>query len=143
MMTSPAHEVLEACRQFLVAVPENLNYISAGQVKEILDANPASIFILDNRTADAYNAGHIPGSVNIWMKELLNPENLAKLPGDRLIVVCCWVGHSASQVVTVLQLIGYRAVGLKYGMGVPRNPHEPRSGWLDLGFPTIGSVSGD
>jgi rhodanese-related sulfurtransferase len=96
------------------------------------------VFLLDNRTPKAYAEGHIPGAENIWLKEILTEEGLARLPTDRTIVVCCWVGHTASQVLTVLQLLGYDAVGLKYGMGEPAVKGERRAGWLDYGYPVEG-----
>jgi rhodanese-related sulfurtransferase len=128
-------EVMRACKSFLDSVPPDLNYITPGELRQRQSESPDSVFLLDNRTPDAYARGHVPGAVNIWMKELLEPKNLAKLPRDRQIVVICWVGHTASQVLTVLQLLGFDAIGMKYGMGEPAIPGERRDGWLDLGFP--------
>src|SRR5690348_15057664 len=112
-MTDP---VLDACRRFLHTVSDNLNYILPAELRRIQESAPQSIFLLDNRTPDAFRRGHIPGAVNIWMKDLLAPGNISQLPRDRTIVVVCWVGHTASQVLTILQLLGFKAVGLKYGM---------------------------
>lgn len=97
--------------------------------------DPDSLFILDNRTPEAYRKNHLPGAVNIYIKEALEDKNLRLIPRDKRIVVCCWVGHTASQLLTVLQLLGYDAVGLKYGMGEPPLPGEKREGWLDLALP--------
>jgi rhodanese-related sulfurtransferase len=130
-------EVLNACRHFLESIPDDLNYITSPQLIEILNRRPGEVFLLDNRTPEAYSRGHIPGAVNIWLKDVLKPENLEKLPKDKTIVVCCWVGHTASQLLACLQMLGFSAVGLKYGMGEPANPHEPRDGWLDLKYPII------
>jgi rhodanese-related sulfurtransferase len=127
--------VLDACRQFLSNVPDDLNYILPLDLHRVLCGDPESLFLLDNRTPDAYAAGHIPGSVNIWLKDLLNPEQIARLPRDREIIVCCWVGHTSSQVLTILQLLGFRARGLKYGIGTPKNPNESTAGWTGLGLP--------
>ncbi|GAA5201626.1 hypothetical protein GCM10023322_81980 [Rugosimonospora acidiphila] len=128
--------VLRACQTFLARVPANLNYLTPPELLRILQTDPDSVYLLDNRTPEAYASGHIPGAKNVWMKDLLSEEALAQLPADRTIVVCCWVGHTASQVLTVLQLLGYDAVGLKYGMGEPAKKGEPRGGWLDYGYPT-------
>jgi len=134
-------ELLDACKCFLESIPPNLNYVTPMELYHRLLDDPRSVFLLDNRTPAAYAEGHVPGAVNIWMKELLQPENLARLPRDRQIVVICWVGHTASQVLSVLQLLGFDAIGMKYGMGEPAVAGEERAGWLDLGLPT--ETSGD
>jgi rhodanese-related sulfurtransferase len=131
-------EMVERCREFLSRIPDDLNYILPGDLAAALDRDPESVFVLDNRTPRAFAEGHIPGAVNIWIKDALQPENLAKLPRDKRIVVCCWVGHTASQLLAVLRLLGYDAVGLKYGMGTPANPAEAKAGWAELGLPVEG-----
>ncbi len=73
-------------------------------------------FILSVRSPDHYAIGHIPGAVNIPWKELANPENLAKLPSDRPIVTYCYTGHTGQIASTVLNVLGYDATNLKYGM---------------------------
>ncbi|MEV4617317.1 rhodanese-like domain-containing protein [Asanoa sp. NPDC049573] len=135
-MTRPDEGLLAACRSFLSRIPQNLNYLTAPELQDLLEARPESVFLLDNRTPEAFARGHIHGAVNIWIKEALTDENIARIPTDRTIVVCCWVGHTASQLLTVLQLLGYDAIGLKYGMGEPANPSEPRLGWTDYQFDT-------
>jgi rhodanese-related sulfurtransferase len=73
-------------------------------------------FILSVRKPEDYAKGHIPGAVNILWKDVAKPENLAKLPNDRQIVVYCYTGHTGQIATTVLNLLGYDAVNLKYGM---------------------------
>lgn len=133
-------ELLERCRGFLKSIPASLNYILPSELSEMIADAPESVFVLDNRTEEAYQKGHIPGAVNIWIRDALDRGNLEKIPRDKKIVVCCWVGHTASQLLAVLQLLGYDAVGLKYGMGTPAKPDEPKTGWAELGLPV---VSGD
>lgn len=73
-------------------------------------------FILSVRKPEDYAKGHIPGAVNIFYKDIAKPENLAKLPKDRQIVVYCYTGHTGQIVTTVLNLLGYNAINLKFGM---------------------------
>ncbi|NUQ37133.1 MAG: rhodanese-like domain-containing protein [Caldilineales bacterium] len=77
------------------------------------DNNP---FILSVRTPEHYAIGHIPGAVNIPLKQLLREENLAQLPTDRQIVVYCYTGHTGQIATTALAMLGYDAINLKYGM---------------------------
>ena len=71
-------------------------------------------FILDVRAADTYAKGHVPGAVNIGWRDVCKEENLAKLPTNKQIVVYCYTGHTATQVVGALNTIGYDAVTMKW-----------------------------
>jgi rhodanese-related sulfurtransferase len=74
------------------------------------------VFILDIRTAAKVAAGHIAGSVNVPFETVARPENLAKLPEDGTpIVVVCNTGHTASQVNSILAILGYNAWTLRFG----------------------------
>jgi rhodanese-related sulfurtransferase len=73
-------------------------------------------FILSVRKPEHYELGHIPGAINIGWKNVAEPENLAKLPTDQQIVVYCYTGHTGQIATTVLNLLGYNAVNLKFGM---------------------------
>ena len=75
-------------------------------------------FILSVRKAEHYEIGHIPSSVNIGLGELFTEEGLAKLPEDKTkqIVVVCYTGHTASQATALLNLNGYNAITLMFGM---------------------------
>jgi rhodanese-related sulfurtransferase len=72
--------------------------------------------IVSVRSAADYAKGHVPGAINIPLAELTKPENLAKLPTDRKIVVYCYTGMTGSQATAILNLLGYDASNLKFGM---------------------------
>ena len=72
--------------------------------------------ILDTRAAEDYAAGHIPGAVNVNVKEMFTAANLAKLPKDKQIVSYCYSGQSASQVTAALNMLGYNAANMQFGM---------------------------
>ena len=127
--------LLNSCRAYLKSIDSKLNYVTPTELRGMIDGGE-DIFILDNRSPEAFSSGHIEGAVNIWLRDALDDDNLAKLPTDRKIVVCCWVGHTASQLMTLLKMLGYDAVGLKYGMGEPAVPGESKEGWDECGFPT-------
>jgi rhodanese-related sulfurtransferase len=73
-------------------------------------------FIVSVRSAEHYALGHIPGAINIPWAQIAEPENLAKLPTDKPIVVYCYTGHTGQVATTVLKLLGYDVQNLKYGM---------------------------
>ena len=73
-------------------------------------------YIIDVRDKDSYMKGHIPGSPNIEWFNMFKNENLRKLPIDRQIVVCSETGHTSAHITALLNLLGYEAVNLKWGM---------------------------
>jgi rhodanese-related sulfurtransferase len=72
--------------------------------------------IVSVRSPDHYALGHIPGAINIPWQGMGKPENLAKLPPDKQIVVYCYTGHTGQVATTVLNMMGYNAINLKFGM---------------------------
>lgn len=81
------------------------------------DGNSANdYFILSVRKPEDYAKGHIPGAINIFWRDIGKPENLAKLPKDRKIAVYCYTGHTGAVAATLLNLMGYEAYDVKYGM---------------------------
>jgi len=73
-------------------------------------------FVLSVRSASQYAIGHIASAINVPWREVAKQENLAKLPKDEQIVVYCFTGHTASQVTALLNILGYDAINLKFGM---------------------------
>lgn len=72
--------------------------------------------ILDLRKAEDYALGHIPGAVNVPVGKLFTPETLAMLPPDRQIVTYCYTGQTSSQATAALNMLGYDAYSLLFGM---------------------------
>ncbi len=80
------------------------------------DGDPSNDpFIIDVRKAEDYAAGHIPSAVHMNPTALFTADNLAAIPADKPIVVTCYTGQTASQVVSALNMLGYDATNLKFG----------------------------
>ena len=88
-------------------------YITAGDLNDMINDDEAP-FIISCRSAEDYANGHIPGAVNIGIGSIA--DNLDKLPPDETIVVYCYTGHTAAQVTALLNMLGYDAKSLKFGM---------------------------
>jgi len=73
-------------------------------------------FILSIRAAEDYATGHIPRAVNMSGGTLFEQENMAKLLRDEKIMAYCYTGHTGSQVAALLNLCGYDASNLKWGI---------------------------
>ncbi|GBE58161.1 putative adenylyltransferase/sulfurtransferase MoeZ [bacterium BMS3Abin01] len=79
-------------------------------------AKADTVFVLDVRAAKDYEAGHIKGAENVPFAEWAAPDNLDTLPKDKIIVVVCYTGHTAAEVVGGLRMLGYDAIALRGGM---------------------------
>jgi len=122
---------------YLHQTKRDWNYITPKELNErIKDGNGNNIFLLDVRKPSDYHQSHIPGSVNIFWLDLLKEKNLRKLPKDKEIIIICYVGHTASQILVLLKLLGYNAKVLKFGMGISPDPNVPISGWSRSGYIT-------
>jgi len=73
-------------------------------------------FVISLRKETSYNSGHVPTAELYSAGTLFDEENLAELPTDRQIVVYCFTGQSAGHVSAMLNIAGYDAISLKYGM---------------------------
>jgi rhodanese-related sulfurtransferase len=73
-------------------------------------------YIISLRSAEDYAKGHIPGAVNMSVKELFTLDNLATIPPDRDVVLVCYTGQTAGQATAALNMLGYEAYSLLFGM---------------------------
>lgn len=81
------------------------------------DGNTANDpIVLSVRSAAHYALGHIPGSYNIPWREIAKEDNLKKLDPSKDIVVYCYTGHTGEVAATALNLLGYNATNMKFGM---------------------------
>lgn len=128
--------IQDALVAFIKSTQGDWNYITPEQLHR---RKKSQYYLLDVRKPEAFRSGHIKGAKNIFWMDILKPENLRKLPKNKKIVVICYVGHTASQVVVMLRLLGYKAAGLKYGMGISPVEGIPVAGWTDFGFKTVKS----
>ncbi len=72
--------------------------------------------IISVRKPEHYSIGHIPGAINIPWNQIAKVENLKKIDPSKPIVVYCYTGHTGQIATTVLNLLGYDATNLKWGI---------------------------
>lgn len=112
--------ITEECNQTFDA---GLKYISANDLYANLndgnvDNDP---FLLCYWVETPYNLGHIPGSYRFEPGTLGYEENLKYLPPNRQIVVYCYTGQTSAQVCTYLNMLGYNAYSMQFGMNAVTN----------------------
>ena len=105
--------------------PVRITEISPQELKIQLD-NGHNVLVVDMRSPWEYQAGHIPGAINMFVQTI--PARLSELPQDRPIVFQCWHGHTSLDVSAFLIQNGWPAsniASLNGGM----------AGWVQLHGP--------
>ncbi len=95
--------------------PEKAQYtdISVQQAKEMIDKG--DVFILDVRTQEEYNAGHIRNSTLIPVQDL--SKRLNEVPRDRDTIVYCKTGGRSTAASEILANSGFiRIYNMKGGI---------------------------
>lgn len=84
----------------------NIQYVSMNDIEKIMNENENYI-ILDVRTIEEYNDGHIPGAICI-PNETIDENVVSKLPDkEQLILIYCRSGNRSKQATKKLKDLGY------------------------------------
>ena len=89
----------------------DVNYESVSMSEEIeRRANDEGYIMLDVRRVDEFEAGHIPGAVNLPNEEIGN-EEIAILPDkEQTIYIYCRSGNRSKQAANKLTALGYKSI---------------------------------
>ncbi len=116
--------------------PANDNYhIDAWQLRDWIKEGRTDFQVLDVRMPPERGQwgtpkyGRIPGSIYIPYTEVFKPENLARIPKDKKIILVGHMGVYENYLVVPLRLAGYDAYILLMGM----------SGW-QKDYPAVNHV---
>lgn len=86
-------------------------------IKKILGFSPKTNFaelikqgaqIIDVRTKEEFQNGHIKGSVNIPLQSL--QQNFSKIKKDKAVITCCASGIRSTSAKSILKNKGYNQV---------------------------------
>jgi rhodanese-related sulfurtransferase len=121
--------------KFLSETKDDWNYITPTEFyTKYYNKKP---FILDLRQKSDFEKFHIRGSTNIFWLDLMKEDNLDKLPKNKTIFLICYVGHTSSQALVLLKMLGYKVVAVKFGYGKSPVFGVPVAGWLNYNFPVV------
>lgn len=82
--------------------------ISAEEAKEMMDKE--DVTIVDVRTLQEYNEGHVPEAVNIPNEEIMDTEPELLTDKDRKILVYCRSGRRSKEAADKLVGMGYSQI---------------------------------
>ena len=95
--------------------------ITAEEAKQIMD-NEEGYIILDVRTQEEYNQGHIPGAIVISHEEIAEKAEEVLTDKDQLILVYCRSGRRSKIAAEALVELGY--TNIKEFGGIIDWPYE-------------------
>ena len=98
--------------------------ISVEQAKSLIESKP-SLIILDVRTQDEYDGGHLESALLIPVSELEN--RLDELSNNDELLVYCRTGNRSSSAVNILQSNGFTMIF---------HMEDGITGWIQAGYPT-------
>lgn len=105
--------------------PASITNVTADEVYKMLSSNK-DYFILDVRSKEEFDSGHIEGAYLIPVSELEN--RLAELPQDKQIIVYCGSGSRSTSAANILLEKGFKEIFNMTG-GITE--------WQSKGFPVI------
>ena len=87
-------------------ITNQIQYVSMDEITTIMQEN-TNYIILDARTIEEYNEGHIPNAICI-PNETIDETVTTKLPNkDQLILIYCRSGNRSKQAALKFQQLGY------------------------------------
>ena len=93
---------------------DSIKTVSADEFAQIIKSD--SVILVDVRTEDEYNAGHIEGARNIdVLKDDFNNIATTSLPKDKEIAVYCRSGKRSMKAANILAKDGFKVINLKGG----------------------------
>jgi rhodanese-related sulfurtransferase len=100
-----AFDVIGWLNDYFSSLPQSFNAVKVADLSAELAENP-DLLLVDVRTVDEYDGGHIEGAINIPLNELT--DHLDLLPNlDQNMVVYCGSGHRSAIAMMSLNLLGY------------------------------------
>ncbi len=111
-------EQFEATRQVVDSYlsSDQASVITADVLYKIVEEKNTDYLLVDIRANSDFVNSNISGSLSIPYSDTVNKDKLEVLPKDKTLVIIDYNGHQGSQTAATLNLLGYKAVPLQYGM---------------------------
>lgn len=87
-----------------------MDTIHASEFEKMYADNKGSINLIDVRTLEEFEAGHIPTAKNIDIRTQSFAEDIAKLPRDKTYHIVCRSGARSASACEYMESIGFQDV---------------------------------
>lgn len=140
--------LLPIARKYIKNTKEDWNYITPSDFYKHFFSKKSlknDYIVIDLRKKEDYDEFHMPRSVNIFWLDLLSKKNLNHImeysrQGKKIFLIC-YVGHTSSQAMTLLKLLGIKDItSIKFGYGISPIKNVPIAGWFQLKYPVVCKV---
>ena len=100
-------DVADSVHQYASTLPDG--WMMIREADELNDAMQVDgTVVIDVRNPEDYEEGHIPGAVNIPIRDI--PDNLNAIPTDSPVWIVCQTGWRTGMAVSSLRMMGYTNV---------------------------------
>ncbi len=110
----------------------HLNLMPCEILKEMIE-NEDDFYLMSIQSEEDYATEHIKGSILHPYRKGMN-DRFSEIPKDKKVIVYCYSGQSSAHVTVALNLLGYDAYSLKYGIGVEMTKPV---GWKNMGYELV------
>lgn len=114
--------VAKVASDFLATVGPDFSVVTPAQAvfDNMNDGNAENDFVVVSvRSAEHYAIGHVPGAINIPWKTVGSDDSLALLGepiAGAVYLVYCYTGHTGGIATALLNMLGYKATNMKFGI---------------------------
>lgn len=129
--------MIEVLRGYLSGTKTDWNYITPSEYYHNYYKTKKRHILIDLRKPDVFKKGHIRGAKNIFWLDLLESKNIKKFEkyrNDKIFLIC-YVGHTSSQAMVLLKLLGFDVTSIKFGYGISPTFEVPVAGWTQYNYP--------
>jgi phage shock protein E len=94
--------------------------------QELLEANTNRVVIVDVRTPEEFQQGHVPNAVNVPLSNIIDNPAILRISKEKPIVLYCRSGYRAGKAAEALQKNGHQNL---------RHLKGDMQAWLKAGLP--------
>jgi len=92
----------------------------------LLEANTNSVVIVDVRTPEEFQQGHVPNAINVPLSDIIDDPAILSTSKEKAIVLYCRSGYRAGKAAEALQKEGHQNL---------RHLKGDMQAWLKAGLP--------
>lgn len=110
----------------LLSISAYSSNVSDISQQELFEANSNNVVIVDVRTPEEFQQGHVPNAINVPLSNIIDNPDILTFSKEKPIVLYCRSGYRAGKAAEALQ---------KYGYTNLRHLEGDMQGWSKAGLP--------